>query len=263
MEIALQSGVNDACTKVIVADILEYWGANIIMERDLSRDAGTRSEGFRGVVVSLLVSFAFFVVYFMIHWTINAYTGKPPHAWTFDPHEMIGPYTISLCSSLLIFSFGCFVSRGINDLSLVVPDVFFNAFLIFVIAQIAVQIAGHAQILSISNHDDFPPVFIHVIDGLAFLSVPLTFLLLLWLEAYQSYIYDFVHDRLPEAALSGHPNPIVTIVCTLVSIFVAFIKKAMGGYEWVFLIETTLAVCVILNTLLARRRPHVRSGDAA
>jgi hypothetical protein len=199
---------------------------------------------------SLCVSVLFFIVYFFIHYFLNIYTGPGPHVIDFDPHQLVGPFTISLCSSLLIFSLGSFISQGMRHLSIIVPGVFFNAFMIFVLSQILVQIAGHAEIFSLSG-DDTAAVPLPIRTAIKFLSVvsvPVTFLSLLWLEMYQARVYRVVHDRLPEVAARRHGNPTVILLCTGASVLVSILEHGLEEYRWVFIVETGLAIVVVFTT---------------
>lgn len=96
--------------------------------------------------MSLVVSIVFFAIYFAIYAVINTYTGLRTDGEERKFGDLLGPFTISLCSSLIIFSYATFVSQGMRHLSIVYPDVFFKSFQIFVISLIIIQIAGHAEI---------------------------------------------------------------------------------------------------------------------
>jgi hypothetical protein len=204
---------------------------------------------------SLLTSVLFFIVYFAIHWFINIFTGEGEHVVTFNHREMLGPYTISLCSSLLIFSLGSFISRGMKHLSIVVPGVFFNAFMIFVFSQIVVQIAGHCAIFSATtNKSGLTQSALETIEVLSLLSVPITFASLFWLEMYQTRVYNVVHDRLPEAATQRHGNPLIALGCTVASIIISVIEYITHEYRWVFFAEFILALIVVVSTFVSAKQ---------
>ncbi|HEU0098268.1 MAG TPA: hypothetical protein VFQ67_05770 [Allosphingosinicella sp.] len=148
-----------------------------------------------------------------------------------------------------------------RHLSIVLPGVFFNAFMIFTISQILVQIAGHAEIVALSNSGELPPAIADAIKLLSLGSLPITFLALLWLELYQVRVYRCVHDRLPQIATRRHGAPALIIGCTVASIFVSVIEHALEGYEWVFVIETALAMIVIVSTFRGQRLDHVATDE--
>lgn len=198
---------------------------------------------------SAILSLSFFVIYFLIHWFINMYTGDEVGAFRFDGKEMSGPFTISLCSSLLIFSYGTFVSQAMRHLSIVYPDVFFNAFRIFIIGIIVVQVAGHAEILNATDSSQMPEPISTMIYVASYFILPATFLSLFWLEKYQERAYELAIDRLPDSAKVDSPSHVIIIACTLGSFGISLLKPWIETDYWlIFVLELVLAGFAVLST---------------
>jgi hypothetical protein len=205
-------------------------------------------KGKRDIWVSLFVSIVFFTIYFAIHAVINAYTGLKASDEERTFGDLLGPFTISLCSSLVIFSYATFVSQGMRHLSIVYPDVFFKSFLIFVISLIIIQIAGHAEILNLSGHEQMPQWLSYATRLLSFFLLPITFASLLWLEKYQELSYEKASSRLPPWAHLDHDSHKTVFWCTIASIVLSIIKHFLDGKGWVFWAELALAAIVVKTT---------------
>lgn len=174
------------------------------------QDHATR--GFRRV---LFWAAAFFVVYVLIHIGLNLTAQGTrglqwPQDWRAWVTEISGPVTVSLCSSLLIFSYGMFLLHGLKHLSVSAPSAFLNAFVIFVAGQILVQITGHLEIYVYNQLKASGPNPNFVLTGISALSYPLTFCALWLLEGYRANVFDALREQLPKRELV-HANRAVTI----------------------------------------------------
>lgn len=211
---------------------------------------------------SLWISVIFFAIYFAIHVLINAYTGRNSDNNEQDIGDLLGPFTISLCSSLIIFSYGNFVSQGMRHLSIVFPDAFFKSFQIFVASLCVIQIAGHAEILSLSRYAQLPSWLSFTTAFLSFFLLPITFVSLLWLEKYQELTYQKASSRLPRWAHLDHDSHTTALTCTVASIVISFLKHFVEGKGWVFIAESFLAFWVI-RTSFSSHGKRLRAEEKA
>lgn len=215
-----------------------------------------------GIWISLALAIIFFVIYFAIHVVINAYTGPLSQTYGFKIGDLLGPYTISLCSSLLIFSYANFLSQGMRHLSIVFPDAFFKSFQIFVVSLIIIQIAGHAEILNLSGHSAMPTWLANATKIFSFFLLPITFLSLLWLENYQELTHRKASTRLPPWAHLDHESHRTVYWCTMASIALSIAKHFLDGKGWVFLAEFVLALIVIVTTFSSHSK-RIRAEERA
>lgn len=222
-----------------------------------------RKKGKRDIWVSLAISLVFFIVYFAIHAIINTYTGLKTDGNQIKFGDLLGPFTISLCSSLIIFSYATFVSQGMRHLSIVYPDVFFKSFQIFVISLIIIQIAGHAEILNLSGHKQMPQWLSYATKLFSFFLLPITFASLLWLEKYQEISHRKASSRLPPWAHLDHDSHKTVFWCTIASIVVSIIKHFLDGKGWVFWAEFTLAAVVVKTTFSSHTKRLMAEEEAS
>lgn len=240
------------------------------------------------------VSFAFFFIYFMIHVLLNwaepdgtaAIAGVTNLAdgqeaasplskvansagQATEPNEtndffhwlnakhLAGPLSISLCSSLLIFSFSNFLSKGMENISVSAPFAFLKAFFIFVFGLIAIQIAGHAEIFHYSNYFDSQNSFVKIsVIFLSAITLPTAFFTLYLLERYQADIYDAVSNQIPKSEMSHHPNPRALAFLTWASILFSFAKIGFEAYGIVMLAELAISGFAVYLTFNPHLIPH-------
>jgi len=132
-----------------------------------------------------------------------------------------------------------------RHLSIVFPDAFFKSFQIFVVSLCVIQIAGHAEILSLSGHAQMPNWLSYATTFLSFFLLPITFISLLWLEKYQEITYHKASARLPSWAHLDPDSHKIALWCTVASIIISILKHFLAGKGWVFLTEAALAALVI------------------
>jgi hypothetical protein len=153
----------------------------------------------------LVASGLFFLSYTCIHIWLNLTdqgTRDFGEAWYSTSFanvlvEMSGPTTISVCSSLLILVYGAFLLNGLDQLSIADPMVFLDAFLIFIVGQILVQVAGHSEI-ALNNAllaNDDPPMWL---DLASLFTYPVLFGSLYFLERYEDRVYENLKEKFPD-----------------------------------------------------------------
>lgn len=151
------------------------------------------------------MSCLFTYVYVLIHIGINSCQNITLQCEALSlsdfPFSMVvGPLKIGLASGLLFFSFGAFLIHAVDDLSVSTPIVFFKAFLIFTVGQVAVQIAGHAEIVfnsipvspSVEGPSNWLKITLYAVGNLALCAALLT---LAMLEFYFSAAYAALRQR--------------------------------------------------------------------
>lgn len=146
----------------------------------------------------LAVATFFAASYFLIHLTINVYFNADNAPLIVTTY---GPTSISLCTGLLIYSFGTFLSRNISRISICYPDGYADQFIIFVVALTIIQFTGHAEIV-INDTKQWNEVIANnawlsnIIKGLSILGFPLMVLSLKILEVYQRNIITSMENHL-------------------------------------------------------------------
>ena len=221
--------------------LLMHWGA--IDLDDILKNPQLRR--------SLKMSAFFSILYFCIHVVINVTNSyESAQIVELEAKQMLGPFTISLCSGLLIFYYSTFLSQAMRHLSILYSDVFYNAFMIFVFAMIIVQVAGHAEILNLSDYKNVPPFYLTVFYVLSYGTLPLTFLSLFWLETYQDRCFHDVKDRLPRNLKPAASDHRIILGCTGASVVISLIKPFLkADYLLIFGLEAVLAIFAIWSTL--------------
>jgi heme/copper-type cytochrome/quinol oxidase subunit 4 len=176
----------------------------------------------------------FLVVYTTIHvvlnLTNNGSTGIEWDGWRLAVVELAGPITIGLCSSLLILSFGMFLSHGLGAISLAYPKAFPKAFIIFVIGLTVVQIAGHAEIFvnsrESSNSGEKVNFAIVVVASSTYLA---SFLSLYWLESFYGELYKRLKSQLPKISEEEVESILFLRLLSGLSIAITLTKFAVGA----------------------------------
>jgi hypothetical protein len=216
---------------------------------------------------SLFISGFFVLTYFCIHVIINITNSYEENKFIeLKAKQLLGPFTISLCSGLLVFSYSSFLSQAMRHLSILYSDAFYNAFVIFVYAMTIIQIAGHAEILNLSDFKNIPTYILKLFNVLSYLTLPLTFLSLFWLEMYQDKCFHSVEDRLPPNLKPAASNHVLILLCTVASVFISISKPWVQADYWiVFVAEAILAIIAVWSTLRfyapLESRPGVNANE--
>lgn len=219
--------------------------------------------------------FIFFLVYVGIHiflnWTTNGsfrqnFLDCLSNCTKHMP-QLSGPITISICSTLLIFSFGLFVLNGLKHLSISAAHVFFRAFLIFVFGQIIVQLTGHAEIfVYVKIYGDMPNPedegILKILKPVSALAYPAAFGFLYLLESYAGRAFNILRHQLPEHELRHLSDSRLMGWLTLVSVLLLGLKILVFwlGAErdtssefrlvtYILILESLLAVGVVLRAM--------------
>ncbi|QNO27470.1 hypothetical protein EEB18_000220 [Sphingopyxis sp. OPL5] len=211
----------------------------------------------------------FFVVYVGIHFILNVTaqgTAPPPSfcalleqyaSIIFSKKMMVnlaGPITISICSSLLLFSFGTFLIHGIEHISVSEPSAFIRAFMIFIYGQVAVQITGHMEIYILNSSSDLSGIPWYGYLAVA-PSYPIAFFFLFLLENYSARVFSALKHQLPASELPHASNARHFALITVISIAILVLKPLVllvSGTESKFgvtlvtlLLELALVVYVV------------------
>jgi hypothetical protein len=241
-----------------------------------SRGGGGMSEqtsirGFRSV---FSWSLAFFLVYVAIHIFLNlTQQGFGTPSWHGDYKRLIaeisGPVTISICSSLLIFSYGMFLLHGLKDLSISAPNAFLNAFIIFISGQIVVQFTGHLEIYVSNVADDTGGQVSWFLALLSALCYPAAFMSLALLENYSSRVFHALKDQIPEDQIVHGETAGNMRDLTIVSVILLAAKFAVIAWDYqskfgvvvvVLVLEFLIAIVVVTR---ARGRTHKQQSFIA
>lgn len=183
--------------------------------------------------------------------------------------EISGPITISVCSSLLIFTYGNFLIRDMTDISIAAPWAFFDSFILFVVGQILVQITGHLEI-AINNYAVSNPVgpgysFFAILSTLTYL---VTFFCLLSLELYEQRVYKKLDENFPNSKWTKHGVHNIgamftaaTILIIIVKFIIVFVFPSTSREKLIAVGISLLIEAFIVVNVLMRHRPRA-AGDA-
>ena len=222
----------------------------------------------------------FFVVYVGIHFILNVTaqgTAPPPSfralleqyaSIIFSKKMMVnlaGPITISICSSLLLFSFGTFLIHGIEHISVSEPSAFIRAFMIFIYGQVAVQITGHMEIYILNSSSDLSGIPWYGYLAVA-TSYPIAFFFLFLLENYSARVFGALKHQLPASELPHASNAQRFALITMISIAVLVLKPLVlfaGGTESKFGVTLITLIGELVLAVYVVRRAAAQSHRKA
>lgn len=148
--------------------------------------------------VMFILAWIFIVSYFAIHLVINVYFNEQQDSIALT---LYGPLSISLCTGLLIYSFGTFIQRTIPNVSICYPGGYAQQFAIFVFALTVIQFTGHAEIVindttQWAKVEAGQPILAWIIRVLSVFGFPLMVLSLKILESHQDRINTTMEEHL-------------------------------------------------------------------
>lgn len=142
--------------------------------------------------------------------------------------ELSGPFTIGLCTSLLLLSFGMFLHHGIGTISLGVPGAFLNAFIILIISLTLVQMSGHAEIYANACADTPTCAKSKSLGWIAQLSYLFSLIGLVWLESYSGKNFRVLAQQISEGHRSLSKNTSYMASISVLSLVITVIKVILG-----------------------------------
>lgn len=155
---------------------------------------------------------------------------QQPTGWQRFVLEISGPITISICSSLLIFSFGTFLLHGLKHLSVSAPGAFLGAFLIFIYGQVVVQVCGHAEIY-VYNQSVAGQTIHWSFLLFSAAAYPAAFFSLFYLEHYAARVFKALRPQLPKEEQAHEITARSMTSLTLISVFLLCIKPWVLGMD--------------------------------
>lgn len=224
-------------------------------------------------------SFLFGLVYLVIHVGVNACDSATLQCDTADSDwlkTMLGPTKISISSSLLIFSLGNFIVQSRRDFAVAVPDASVKAFVVFVIGQIFVQIAGHVDIFynqhllaeaashtgatDGGNHGEV--IILYTIGNTA---LAMSILAMSMIEGYLGRVYDALWAELRSKAAHHEAKSIYLRNLSILSFLVVAISAIAITFFYEFKLNISTVALVVefgifVLTIDALGRERIKSS---
>lgn len=224
-------------------------------------------------------SFLFGLVYLVIHVGVNACDSETLRCDTSGSGwltSMLGPAKISISSSLLIFSLGNFIIQSRRDFAVAVPDASVKAFVVFVIGQIFVQIAGHVDIFynqhvsgeaykaSVANHavSHAEVIGLYTFGNTA---LAMSILSMSMIERYLGRVYDALWSELKEKAAHHEAKSNYLLKLSIASLVTVIISAVLITFRYkdkltISTIALSVEFLIFVLTIDALGRERIKSA---